>query len=474
MRFTQFVIVLAFAACAAADSFDDIGVTSLRLRPGALLANGAGVTLAQVEAAEYGAYTPNINNGDFLGKGFSFFGIGQQPVSAHGTNIAADIYGNSDGVAPGVKKILLFSNDSFLFADGLGTGMTVLPAVLKAQVINNSWVGNMSTKAANTDALRRLDYMIVRDNVFVANALDNTNTAPVKVLLAAAFNGMNVGITPGLGNTFTAQASSSFHLMPDLIVPVGTTSQASAYVAGSAALLISEAKAHKQPVSALGVRASLMAGAQRLSGWKSTAASPLDPVQGAGQLRVDHSFDILMGGERAPGSFARSRGWDSAVADPNRQLFYDITLTRPATHFSAALIWNREISNESVPFVDRTVTLANLDLQLQRKKGKTWVDAGHSYHTGDNVEFIAREALIAGTYRLAVKSNRQETFALAWYSDFTPLSATQSVPLLATAFAVNVPKQTDSSLVVPEPVSMLWSTGLALLCCRRRNRQRLT
>jgi hypothetical protein len=348
--------------------------------------------------------------------------------------------------------------------------MSVLPAKLGVQVINNSWVGNMASSAANTEVLRRLDYMIVRDNVFVANALDNTNATPVKVLLAAAYNGLNVGITPGLGNTFTAQAASSFRLMPDLIVPVSTTSQATAYVAGSAALLISEAKAHKKPVSELGVRASLMAGAQRLAGWKSSAGSPLDPVQGAGQLRVDHSFDILMGGELAPGNKARTIGWDSAVAQPANKLYYNITLSHPAAHFSAALVWNREISGANVPFVDRAVTLANLDLQLQRKKGNIWVDAGHSYYTGDNVEFIAREALIAGTYRLAVMGDRQEPFAIAWYTDFTAPSMTQSVASAALPAAA-VQTSAESSVVVPEPAVRLWSLGLGLLCCRRRKRQ---
>ncbi|MFI5380857.1 MAG: PEP-CTERM sorting domain-containing protein [Tepidisphaerales bacterium] len=341
-----------------------------------------------------------------------------------------------------------------------------MPARLGAQVINNSWVGNMQTDAGANEVLRRLDYMIVRDNVFVANALDNTNTSPVHVLLAAAYDGLNVGISPGLGSTFTAQTTSSFRLMPDLVVPVSTTSQATAYVSGSAALLISEAKAHKKPVSALGVRASLMAGAQRLAGWRSTAASPLDPVQGAGQLRVDRSFDIVMGGELAPGGPGRTRGWDSAAVQPGNKLFYNITLARPATQFTAALIWNRRISDANVPFLKRAVTLANLDLQLQRKKGSIWVQVGNSFHTGDNLEFIAKEALIAGTYRLAVMGDQQETFAVAWYTDFAP-SATAQVPGLAAAIAPAI-ETPDTARVVPEPTALLLLSALGLLCLRRR------
>ncbi|MFI5380856.1 MAG: hypothetical protein ACHRHE_16280 [Tepidisphaerales bacterium] len=111
MRPAQLVILLAFATSAAAGVFDDIGLTSLRQRPGALLANGAGVTVAQVEAAEDSAYAPDVGSADFTGKSFTFEGISRQPVSGHGTNIAADIYGNNDGLAPGVKKILLFSSD---------------------------------------------------------------------------------------------------------------------------------------------------------------------------------------------------------------------------------------------------------------------------------------------------------------------------------------------------------------------------
>ena len=470
MRLAQFVILIAFAASAIAGPLDDIGLTDLRQRSGALLGRGFGVGVAQVEAAEFGAYAPNVANGDFVGKKFTFMGISRQPVSGHATNVATTLYGNSAGIAPRVRKVLLFSNEAFIFSGGLHFGETAPPAKLRVPVINNAWVGNMQTDAASNEVLRRLDYMIVRDDVFVANGLDNANLSPVHVLMAAAYNGLNVGITPGLGNTFTAQTRSSFRLTPDLIVPVSTTSQATAHVAGSAALLVSEARAHKKPVSSLGVRASLLAGAERLDGWRATRSSPLDPVQGAGQLRVDRSFDILMGGERTPGSRARTYGWDAAVVQPKRKLIYNIILPRPATHFSAALIWNRRISDANVSFLKRSVTLANLDLQLLRKKGKAWVQAGRSFHTGDNLEYIAKDALIAGTYRLAVTGSQEEAFALAWYTDFPlmtdNLALTQD---LASRLSPAFGAPPGSSIVVPEPVNLLlWPLSLMLLRRHRR------
>jgi hypothetical protein len=110
------VVVAALAAAfslaprAGANFRDDIGYGVLASRPGALLANGANLPVAQVEAYAPGTtdYAPDTTSPAFAGKTFTLRS-GPSGVSSHATEVAAYFYGATSGAAPGAAPVSLFS-----------------------------------------------------------------------------------------------------------------------------------------------------------------------------------------------------------------------------------------------------------------------------------------------------------------------------------------------------------------------------
>jgi len=204
-----------------------------------------------------------------------------------------------------------------------------------------------------------------------------------------------------------------------LVVPTSTTSEAAAMVSGAAAFLISEAKARKVSLDELSVKAILMAGADRPTGWErgqpgpdDDSTVPLDYSFGAGVLRLDHSFDILIKGKRAPGAVP-SMGWDLrttglARSKPNYYTFK----TLDSSQFTAMLTWNRDIGVSRS--LDLDASLANLDLILQHKVGGRWQTFASSLSDVDNVESITFDSLDKGNYRLGVFGDPNTQYGLAW------------------------------------------------------------
>src|SRR5262249_47679966 len=131
-----------------------------------------------------------------------------------------------------------------------------------------------------------------------------------------SYNGITVAAADASAPGPVVFDSSGSRAKPDISVGTGTPSEATALVSGSAALLLSEAKARKLALNALGTKALLMAGAVRPEGWQRGSPGPdddddvpLDYSFGAGELRVDRSFDILVAGRKAPGNVSKT-GWD--------------------------------------------------------------------------------------------------------------------------------------------------------------------
>src|SRR5205814_4141501 len=113
-----------------------------------------------------------------------------------------------------------------------------------------------------------------------------------------------VGTLNSSAGPFTFDAPGP-RIKPDLVVNTGITSNSSGDAAGAGALLLSEAKARNLHAGELATKAILMAGATRNAAWHKgrppgadNATAPLDFQQGAGQLRVDHAFDILTAGQQ--------------------------------------------------------------------------------------------------------------------------------------------------------------------------------
>ena len=73
MTLRSLILASLISTLARAGVVDDIGYTDLAARPGALLANGAGVPVAQVEVPPTGTndYSPDTAGADFSGINFT-------------------------------------------------------------------------------------------------------------------------------------------------------------------------------------------------------------------------------------------------------------------------------------------------------------------------------------------------------------------------------------------------------------------
>jgi hypothetical protein len=474
---------ISLAPLAGANVRDLIGYSELTSRPGALLANGAGLAVAQVEALAPGtsSYAPDTASADFAARTFTLRS-GPSGVSPHATEVAAYFYGAGASAAPGAAPVALFSAQSFV-DDLLRTGRSRrAPGGAGASVINNSWIAALTDNAANIDAVRRLDDLINRDDVLVFNAVSNTPTDPFPRLLASSFNGVTVGTLTGSHGPLTFDSPHP-RIKPDLVIDTAITSNASALAAGAGALLRSEARARGLPAGELATKAIIMAGARRdasshrggLSG-RDNARSPLDLQQGAGQLRVDNSFDILTAGQQPAGtSVSPTAGWDYART-PRRQrpATYYLHVDHDLSNWSVFLTWNRLIAglNSRGHYITQP-TLADFSLSLyrNRKGGRRLIGASDS--PGDNVESLTLTDLAPGDYQLVLGTDIRSYYALAWYEEGASAS-----PALMRSLAAQSDSPFSSSagafdaVPMPEPSTLGTLILATLIGTRRRKRSR--
>ena len=425
-HFTQplcLALLLTATAAASDDYRDDIGYKTLESH-NSLISKGANLTVGQVEAVFGQAYMPDRNASEFSGK--HFWPTGIYDASGHATMVG-DLFYGKDGIAPNTPNIKVYDSTGFLTTNVLRVGKKGAPIPLNVSVLNNSWVAAFTTDSANVEAVRRLDWMINRDDVLVVSSVGNGAGSDYPKLLATSYNGMAVGV---LGFNGSSDGPINFdsrgpRVKPDLVVPVTTTSAAAGIVSGAAALIRSEAKARHMNVSELTTKAILMAGANRPDDWERGAAGtfddqtvPLDYRYGAGGLRVDNSFDILVAGKRPTGGL--NTGWDSGIAHKKNHVYgFRIAnaadeLDDDANDFTAVLAWNRAVKRS--PRGTYSTSLANLELSLMVKNGTRWNRVSRSDSSYDNIETITLSDLAPGAYRLTVRGDRAEPYSLAWFT----------------------------------------------------------
>jgi hypothetical protein len=430
--------------------------------------------VGQVEARSEGGIHPDYERNEFSGKRFI---PPTGPISGHSTMVGREFYGSEDGIAPSTLTIQLWDTNSFL-NDVLHVNQrTRQPERVKLSVVNHSWIAGFAHEPHNVDAIRRLDFVAERDDVVFIAAVDNGFGAPFPKLLATGFNIIAVGTDQGSSAgplTFDSRGPRS---KPDMIAPSQTTSEAAGVVSGAATLLRSEARARHINLSALSTKALLLAGAQRSEDWERGLPGPLDDLkipydyqEGAGSLRVDHSFNILTGGRRPNGG--SDMGWDTAVAKKKGK-FYAFTTGADDDEndsFSAVLTWNRDIKRLGNGSMKASLT--DLDLSLLIKSGRRWRRVAQSDSDYDNVETITLSDLRPGSYRLVVRGARPEQYSLAWLKgnlddeedDFetSSLSSYTLSSILATGEV--------SPTTVPEPGLLALLLPTATLLLRRRQR----
>lgn len=434
----------------------DIDWTKLFSEVGGLLENGAGLAVAMAEApinANFD-FMPDSTWVEFIGKSITNGSNGNNTPSGHATVMAQTFFGNSVSIAPGVTNITVYEANDWV-NNRLGFASGADPVAQPFRVHNNSWIGTGLTSAQTTNISRRVDFVATQNQMTIVGGTNNGAANPLPDILAHSYNAIIVGMTNGAHAAGSTTTYGNPRIRPDIVAPIGSTSEATAIVSSAATLLH-----HKAGGGLAGridtMRAVILAGAtkQEFPTWDRTTTRPMDERYGAGELNVYNSYRIIEGGQFAgsvsePGSSVGLRGWDYRPSiTAGSQQYYDFTVANgfQLNELSIALTWNMQITdtNASPLVFAPSELLGNLNLDFYDSTG---VFLGNlldsSLATGGNVEHLYFSSLAAGRYTLRVTSDTTRDYAIAWRS---------------------------SLAAIPEPGSGLVLGSLALLICVRRRR----
>lgn len=448
---------MATVGTVQAQILTQIGVTDLRNRYGASLPEGAGIVgwLTEaggertIDSTVYEIFWPNLTTPS-LNAGRTITTYGPMPPSPssyssdHATAVAGAWYGGpTTGVSPDLSSIGLMSANGFVGGAALRTGEATAPVVDASlpmpSVVNASWAGSYPSSAENADVLRRIDYLVDRDGVTFVVAAGNTPLTAPAALPGQGYNSITVGLSNGTSNGGLSTVDGTGRLLVDVVTPTGETSFAAPLVAGAAVLIADRA----QETPALGnaddprvVRSLIMTGAEKLAGWSNTSTQPVHPYQGAGELRVNRTYDVLMAGETTVGAVSDSRGWDLGVGAAGVQ-YYFVDNNYDGGRLSVTLAWNRVTGDPNDPTgADRTdaanftllsgstvlaaSALADLNLEVLTTDGVSTplTSLAVSQSTVDNVEHIYLTGLAPGRYAIGVSGGSGTTYGLSF--NFVP------------------------------------------------------
>jgi len=473
---------------------DDIGYTQLLAETGAAVADGSGVSVTQAEADTNNdpsifSYLPDPGNSQFTGKSITDrTGLAAGNYSGHATGVGKNFFGNSSSIAPGISVIDAYLADAWVDTDFLKGLSGIKPLSTSNRVANHSWIGSTSDPAMDSDLLRRIDWLVERDE-FVQAVGQKNNTSTNAPLLSGAFNVIAVGKSDGVHGRDSAQVDATYtagRTRPHLVAPLTSSSGATPVVAAAAALLIelghtdtglSTDPAETSTTNREGdtiynaersevIKAALMAGAERhtLNGSGANiidyradpanrSANGLDIRYGAGQINIYNSYHIIDAGEQnsAEDGAAGAIGVDGFDYDPSFggsggsngiASYYFSTGAVPAV-VSATLAWNLEITGGNGQNFSGTATLRDLDLMLYDVTGSTLLLAD-STATGDNTESLWFALQAGRDYRLQVEpvGTFDWDYALAWR--IAPDADGDGTPDATDAFPLDPAEDTDT------------------------------
>lgn len=429
-------VMRAFGGAQGVPLRESIGVLRLKQQAGSATPTGRGIPAGHVEG-QWGDYLPNA--GDPALRGVSFVPrSGPSVGNVHTTFTAKVIYGRN-GLAPGIDEVYCYAANHWLGAGGLRTGSSQPPDADGRRLFSHSWIGESDGSTA--DALRRVDYLVDREDVLIVAGVDNGAHSRVPALLASAYNAIAVGVADGTSSGGYARVEGAGRCKPEIVAPTSTTSGATPVVAAMVARLLEAADRRGDVPGAQRaevIKAVLLAGAVKPQGWAPEPGKPLDEHLGAGIVRVDRSYKILMAGPSEPDAAAGVRGWSFDSLKPGGRRTYDLELATAVDDLSLVLVWHRRIDGRRAthlltgnPIWLNTPQLANLDLRLTRVDIDA-MDRGlaegavapelrlESSSTIDNVEHVFAQHLPAGRYQIEV--NRRDgldeewDYAVAWFA----------------------------------------------------------
>jgi hypothetical protein len=489
---TQVALSLLLALCwganAGAAYKDDIGFTQLQTELGSSTPTGAGVWVSQIEAESGGAnyYMPTVSHSQFTGKTF-YYTTYPYYYSSHATSVGQYFYGNSGSIAPGITSIINYNAGYWLGGAYLNTTGGIQPYSTPSRVGNHSWVGSAGTLALNSEILRRLDWVINRDEFIHLTAMNNGGGAAAEPLLGSSFNGIAVGLSSGASKHGSYALDSPYvagRTRPDLVAPMSATSSATPVAASASALLVevghaggttlSTDPAVKSTTNRNGdtiynaersevVKAALMAGASRTAaqltlGYTVNTANGLNDVYGAGQLNVYNSYHVIAAGEQnslqdAPAGQGAIGGYGfdydpyfGGQSGSNRTASYYFR-TAGAGSLTASLVWNLAVDGGAPENFDGDAILYNLGLYLYDLTNNQLV--GSAAGLVDNTENLWLTLYANRDYLLQVSALTGDNFLWDYGLAWNIAAELAPVPL-------------------PGAVYLLGSGLLALLGCRRK------
>jgi hypothetical protein len=485
MRATTLLCAFAFCACSAysADKMDTIGVTLLRQTTTNL--NGAGLTVAQVEA-DSGASPPSfeVSPGE-VGQPVSLFtyyssmGTANTYPNAVGTNsghakaVGSCMYGTDGPIATNVAHVDNYDASYFYYSI-----VTPANSAINAKIVNQSFsFGPLSAVDQQGVDANYDDYADKYKTLFVsAVANSGAVTAP-----GTSYNG--IGVAAYGGASSVGPTIDNGRAKPDITAPQDATSYSTAEVTGCALLLLQAALrgdggADTTSTSDMRtLKALLLNGAIKPNDWTRSGASPLDARYGAGVINVFNSYRQLTGGKRAfivnttvaagnphpptgaGGTETVLSGWDfnsvgAAIQDSINHYYFNVTNNASNATFTvtATLAWNKQLNAGSIN---------NLDLFLYNVTSGALVAASTS--AVDNVEHLFLTKLPPGRYDLQVLKHAgmvpsiTENYALAFEFFTMPLNIVRSNntavltwPIYPTGFVL------ESTSSLNPPIS--WNT----------------
>lgn len=425
-RYLAALLLVSCCGSALAGYKDDIGYTRLINEQGANTPDGSGVLVTQAEALSGGAYMPNVDDGQIIGKSIIDMS-GTNPdgsSSGHATGVGKKFYGYSS-IAPAINNVNVYDANDWLNSGYLNTtNGFVKPDSMADRVSNHSWIGSFTDDAVNLDFVKRVDWVIENDEFIYAVGLKN-NTSTNSPLLSAAFNVIAVGVTDGINGRSTVSLAAPYvsgRTRPELVAPFTNTSSSTPVIAAAAALLVEIGNAtpslstdpkDTSTTNRKGdtiynaersevVKAVLMAGADRITD-NTTNPDPatpkditdyrVDPANrssngldirvGAGQLNIYNSFHILTAGEQNSAEDAAGGGSIGAYGfdyDPsfggagtgggsNVTGSYTFSTGTSQALLTAALVWNMDVANGGWNSFPGAATLRDLDLRLYDETG---------------------------------------------------------------------------------------------------------
>jgi hypothetical protein len=443
-----FAGVFFFSVAAQAQNLDTVGLTLLRTV--ATNVDGAGIRVAQPEAAldSPSSFTIWEVNPAAVGQPTNLFtytsSAGSSSVypnsvgseSGHADVVAGIFYGMS-GVATNVAHVDNYEANYFISTYIEAT----FPPDINDPVVNQSF--SFGVQPTNTQ--EQID------------SLYDNYSAQYKTLFISAVNNGGSVCAPGTsyncigvaaygGGSSIGPTLDNGRAKPDITAPGSETSYSTPQVAGAAAILMQaglRGDGGSDTNSAADIRtvkALLLNGAVKPSGWTNNSPSPLDTHYGAGVLNVFNSYEQLAGGKHAyivsttvstggahpptgaTGTVGVLNGWDfntntssSSFLSPQdavNHYFFNVTNATSNAIFNATitLVWNRQQNQTAIN---------DLNLFLYNAANSNLVACSTSLV--DNVEHIFLPRLPQGRYDLQVWKaggsgivSVSEPYALAW------------------------------------------------------------